>query len=303
MRFSYKEEQMKINKKLLHIHQSDRIWSLSPSFTRLIFMQKEKKNTLLHLGLLSLVQWISAAVIVLNIIALNIASENSIEGLFSLHMGPHDYLLIVLGTTSLASCSVLLGLYIRKLYQQMKGRSLNVSKALLTTEIAVSVMLIAFWGLATAVVMAQFNAASPCRISQSSIIQTLGSACDLMDSAVVLAFMAVGGWGMILLVALIDLTREMAESSMISTCRHYIHRLSHHDKHYAKYPSTINMPSSFFSKSFFTRKRDKTRHPYHDLDTQTSWYRHSLSSTTMVPVPADMLPKIQEGMSKLDVTF
>ncbi|KAI9499522.1 hypothetical protein BDB00DRAFT_866395 [Zychaea mexicana] len=186
---------------------------------------KAEHDAIAHITLLVMVQWISIAAIVLNAIALNVASSSS-QGLIASNPGPQDYLLVVLGAISLLGASLLLCLHLHVFLQLMDNRPFAPSKTILASEMTTGVILIALWASATSIILTNYHVSSPCRLDGTEFVQLYGQACDLLNYSIVLAFAAVGGWLLVILATLFTLTRSSMHASVFTVENPYFTKQS-----------------------------------------------------------------------------
>jgi hypothetical protein len=123
--------------------------------------QKKKNNSaILQISLLFLIQWLSITVIVLNALALN-ASKDPNQGLImAFDTGPQDFIVLIMGATSLFAVSLLLCLYLHMFFRLLGNKQLTIysmSQKVLSTEIVLSIIIIALWTPATAIITKHFN--------------------------------------------------------------------------------------------------------------------------------------------------
>ncbi|KAI7882700.1 hypothetical protein K492DRAFT_193214 [Lichtheimia hyalospora FSU 10163] len=299
-------------------------------------MSKARNEAIIHISLLVLIQWISIAVMVLNAISLNNAS-GAMQGIIATTPGPQDYLLIVLGAASLLAASLLLCLHLHVFFRLIDNRPFAPSKAILAMQMTAGVMLIALWASATSIVMTSYNVSSACRITVSEFVKEYGQACDLINLAIILAFVAMTFWVFVILATLCMLIQSSLRASAT------VFTVENLDYNAKQSPSTIALranKSSWTLQSLASYDNDQsivaypsaaktsntyTIHPdieslqQHDEKSRTvtkSWCSeystHTVNahhderpsfSSSFEPVALDDLPRIQEGMSQLDLAF
>ena len=117
---------------------------------------KAKHDAIAHITLLILVQWSSMAVIVLNAIAINVTSS-SFVGLITATPGAQDYLLIVLGSVSFLTSSLLLCLHLHVFLQLIDNRPFAPSRTILAMEMITGIILIGLLASATSIIVTNYS--------------------------------------------------------------------------------------------------------------------------------------------------
>ncbi|KAI8148939.1 hypothetical protein BJV82DRAFT_653153 [Fennellomyces sp. T-0311] len=283
-------------------------------------MPKSRHDGVAHITLLVLIQWISIAVIILNAFSLSTSSEAN-QGLIAPRSGPQDFLLLILGSVSLLGSSLLLCLHLHVYFQLIGDRPYAPSKAILGMEMAVGVILIGLWASATSIIVTNFQVSSPC--TNSKFVEHYGQACDLLSNAIILAFVAIAAWLLVILAALFTMTRSsMHSSATVFTVECPV---------YTTQPPSMYTIYTTGGKSSTTQSFQKPSYPsatvskpvHYDYDAYDapksheksrgavkSWCsEYSTASTATLgeynsaSATLGDLPRIQEGMSCMDLTF
>jgi hypothetical protein len=116
-----------------------------------------KKHALIHIILLVIIQWLSISVIILNALALNSVKDNKVGLIIDSDSGPQEYLLLIMGATSLFAASLILCLYIQIIYRFINRDTFSPSKTVLGAEVVMSIIVIALWSSSTAIIVNHFN--------------------------------------------------------------------------------------------------------------------------------------------------
>lgn len=111
-----------------------------------------KKNVIVQVTLLFLIQWHSIAVVALNALALNISKD---QGLVIAESGPQDYILLIMASASLIIVSLLLCISLPMLLS--RTTTMGLSKKLLAVEIVFAILVIALWTTASSIILSKFN--------------------------------------------------------------------------------------------------------------------------------------------------
>ncbi|KAI8988938.1 hypothetical protein BDB01DRAFT_849042 [Pilobolus umbonatus] len=185
-------------------------------------MSRARKESAFHLALLVLVQWISLAVVILNGTALHLLDGTS--GVVHSPSTPADYMLLILGVLSFIGSTIILLLHFYLYYRlNFNEEQLIFSppKSISAAEVILSVAFIVLWTVTTSIILSQTeDSDSPCRspeaIDRATIVQ-LVNVCELFDTTILLAYLAVGSWVLILLVTLFILIRSPDPPTAIFT--------------------------------------------------------------------------------------
>lgn len=119
-------------------------------------MRKASPDAYIHIGLLIAIQWISITAIILNGLAIHMATGTT-QGLLMADKGPQDFLLVIIGAVSLLGSSLVLCLHIHVFYRLIEGRPFAPSKKVLVCEVAVGVVLVALWTASVSLIMTTYH--------------------------------------------------------------------------------------------------------------------------------------------------
>ncbi|KAI9312197.1 hypothetical protein BX666DRAFT_2031366 [Dichotomocladium elegans] len=295
-------------------------------------MPKARSDAVIHISLLSTLQLISIAVLLLNVVAFNITSD-SVKGLIGTAPGPQDYLLIVLSVLSLLAASLLLCLHLHVFFRLIDNRPYAPSKTILATEMTVGVLLVTLWASATSVVMTNYNVSSYCRNPDSEYVKNFGQACDLLEIAIVLAFLCMALWVFVILAALFTLIQSSIRASATIFTVENLDYSKHsssmmtlradHRTHTRQSMASIEKPliitypeaakvhthsTDLELLSHRINKKEETKSWYSDYATSVTTVEdddddEDIMSSVFVPIALDDLPRIQVGMSRMNLSF
>lgn len=116
-------------------------------------LTRARKESAFHLALLVLVQWISLAVVILNATALFLLKGSEHSGLVNTISSPADYMLIILGSLSFVGSSILLLAHLHIHFRIFDDSPYAPPKGLSASEIILSVISLALWTVATALIL------------------------------------------------------------------------------------------------------------------------------------------------------
>ncbi|KAI7903210.1 uncharacterized protein BX663DRAFT_542711 [Cokeromyces recurvatus] len=218
-------------------------------------MTRAQKESAFHLSLLVLVQWISLAVIILNSTALYLLKSSSqLRAIVSTHFSATDYMLIILGSISFINATIYLFLHIHLYFRLGSKPDLPFSspRIISATQVVMSVILIALWTVATLIILTYSQeSTSSCQFNNTIHIHNHNDICELFNTALMLAFAAVGGWVLVLLATLFTLIRSPIPPTTIFTIEAPPQRFSQ--------PMLISPPD----KAYYSLDQEQPNKPYY----------------------------------------
>ncbi|KAI8879198.1 hypothetical protein K501DRAFT_194151 [Backusella circina FSU 941] len=180
-------------------------------------MIRARLESVLHLFLLVLIQWISLAVVILNATALYLL-RGSNKGMVTMNSSPADYTLLILGSMSFVASTIILVFHLQLYYRITEDQPFLPPRALSASEVILGVISVALWTVASSIILTHSQAGtSPCQFTSSFYTKNHSDVCELFDTTLMLGFAAVGGWILILLATLFILIRSPIPPTAIFT--------------------------------------------------------------------------------------
>ncbi|ORZ19544.1 hypothetical protein BCR42DRAFT_390205 [Absidia repens] len=262
---------------------------------------------MMHICLLVMIQWISLATVVLNVVASTLAqNEPQLQGqlVSASKSGLQDTMLIITGIISFLAATFPLCLQLRLSCQSSQHSSFaSTTKKILIGELATGVVMVAFWTAVVSVVLTQFHVSSNCQLEVLKGV----SACKMMDMAITSGLGVIVGWVILLIIASINLAKLpiMTTPEFILETNPYLtsYYASGEDKRVSLSADTASAPP-------YTPPSPQLPPPSFSSIVAPTRNSYSLPSSTDYPADIkypiysiDSLPTIQSGSSKFDLSF